>query len=178
MLNYTLLDITCFTYEEENFIRVTSLHDRRLTIQNITAQLNQCNEKMCQYSLWGEDFVKLAYMAELLSKDYYWGTKTMSLEQWNKVLWMVESKFEIFASNKRAYVLQRVGKRAATPCITPTIKFGGGCYEGGGLFQLKRWGFAPGEGQTKSDKLSRYTAASHNPIWNVACGSRICTHVR
>ena len=41
VLNYCLLDTTCFTYAEENFIRVTSLCDRRLTALNITAQLNQ-----------------------------------------------------------------------------------------------------------------------------------------
>ena len=32
-----------------------------------TAQLNQCHEKKCQHLLSGEDPVKLAYMAELLS---------------------------------------------------------------------------------------------------------------
>ena len=37
-----LLDTSCFTYAEDNFIRVTSLRDRRLTIPNINAQLNRC----------------------------------------------------------------------------------------------------------------------------------------
>ena len=32
-------------------------------LQNITAQLNQCHEKMNQHPLWREDYVKLAYMA-------------------------------------------------------------------------------------------------------------------
>ena len=36
-LNYGLLDTTCFTYAEDNFIRVTSLCNRRLTAANITA---------------------------------------------------------------------------------------------------------------------------------------------
>ena len=40
-----LLDTTRFTYAEDNFIRVTSLGDRRLTAPNITGQLNQCHEK-------------------------------------------------------------------------------------------------------------------------------------
>ena len=48
------------TKAEENFIRVTSLHDRRLTAPNITASLNQCREppprqKTCQHPLWEED---------------------------------------------------------------------------------------------------------------------------
>ena len=41
VLNYCLLDTTA----EDDFIRVTSLRDRRLTAPNITAQLNQCREK-------------------------------------------------------------------------------------------------------------------------------------
>ena len=69
VLNCCLLDITCFTYAEENFMWVTNLHDRRLTAPNIIAQLNQCREKMRQHPLRGEDSVKPAYMAELLSID-------------------------------------------------------------------------------------------------------------
>ena len=48
MVNYYCsLDTTCFTYAEDNFIRVTSLCDRRLTALNITAQLNQELVKSC-----------------------------------------------------------------------------------------------------------------------------------
>ena len=47
-------------------------------------------------------------------------------EQWKKVIWIDKSKFEIFWSNRRAYVRQRFGERAATYSITPTIKHEGG----------------------------------------------------
>ena len=67
VLNY-FLDTTCFSYASDNFIRVTCLRNRRLTAPNISAQLNQYREKMFQHPLWGEDSVRLAYMAELLSK--------------------------------------------------------------------------------------------------------------
>ena len=43
---YVLLGTICFTNEENNFIRVTNLCDRRLTVPNITAQLNQCCENV------------------------------------------------------------------------------------------------------------------------------------
>ena len=72
------LDTTYFTFAEEYFIRFTSLHDRRLTAPNITAQLNQCHEKMFQHPLWGEDSVKLAYIVELLSRNHCWESKTIS----------------------------------------------------------------------------------------------------
>ena len=39
------------TRAEDNSIRITSLCDRRLTAPNITAQLNQCREEMCQQPL-------------------------------------------------------------------------------------------------------------------------------
>ena len=67
-----------FTYAEDNYIRVNSLCDRRLTAPNITVQLNECCEKMCQHPLRGEDSVKLAYMAEMLSRNNCRGNKTIS----------------------------------------------------------------------------------------------------
>ena len=63
--------------------------------------------------------------------------KDWTIQQRNKVLWTDKSKFDV-------YVWQRVGERAATFCITPTIKHGGG--------------FAPGERQIESDQISQYTA--------------------
>ena len=57
---------------------VTSLPDRRLTAPNITAQQNQyCGKKIDQHPLW-EDSAKLAYMAELLSRNYCWRNQTIS----------------------------------------------------------------------------------------------------
>ena len=33
---------------------------------------------ICRHPLWGEDSVKLAQMSELLSRNHYWGSKTIS----------------------------------------------------------------------------------------------------
>ena len=139
VLNYYLLDTTCFTYVKDNFFRVTSMCDRRLTTPNITVQLNQYCEKnlstsTVQRRLYETGLYDIIGVKEpllrkqnnvkrlRLSKAY----KDWTIEQWNKVLWIDESKFEIFGSNERVYMWQRVGERAATPCITPTIKHGGG----------------------------------------------------
>ena len=51
VLDYSLLDTTCFTYAEDNFIRVTCLFDRRLTALNITGKLNQCHERNVSTSI-------------------------------------------------------------------------------------------------------------------------------
>ena len=131
MLNYCLLDTTCFTYEENNFIWVTSLRDRKLTTPNITTRLNQSYEKMCQHPL-REDSVKLAYMVELSSRNHCWGSKTMSkgssgsrcakTEPWNSPWdWRIKIR-DLWV--KRVYVRRRDGERAETPCIIPTIEYG------------------------------------------------------
>ena len=78
MLNYCLLDKPYFTYAQDNFIIVISLYDRRLTAPNITEQLNNVVKKIYQHALWEEDSEKLAYMAELLSRNLCLGSKTIS----------------------------------------------------------------------------------------------------
>ena len=149
-------------------------------------------KKICQHPLWGENSVKLAYMTELLSRNHCWGkqknvkrlqwTKALRdwiIQQWNKVLPIDESKFEIFRPNRTVYVRLRVGERAATPWITPTVKHGGGSIiEGGGFCYLKSQGLAPREGQIESDRISQRTAASRDSLWNAAFGSKIYTRAR
>ena len=78
-------------------------------------------------------------MAELLSWNHCLRSKTISkgssgskvhedwtIEQWNKVVWIDKSKFEIFGSNRRVYVQWQVDEGTGTPCITPIVKHGGG----------------------------------------------------
>ena len=77
-LYYCLRDAISFTSAADYFNRVTILCDRRLTAPNITVQLNQCREKMCEHPLQGENSVKLTYMAELLSRNHSWGSKIIS----------------------------------------------------------------------------------------------------
>ena len=64
-------------------------------------------------------------------------------------------------------------------CITLTIRHGGdSCYKVGDFCQMQSRGFASGEGQIQSDRLSQHTTASLDPTWNAAFGSRICIHAR
>ena len=99
--------------------------------------------------------MKLAYMAELLSKKTLLRNqntvkrlqcakahKNWKIEQLNKVLWTDESKFEIFRSNRRVSVRQRVGQRVAIPCITPTVKHGGGSVGGGSILPIAKSGIS------------------------------------
>ena len=66
--------------------------------------------------------------------------KDLTIEQWNKVFWPGESKFEIFKLNRRIYVWRRVDERAAILCITPTLNSGGGSVMVRGAFaNCKVW---------------------------------------
>ena len=84
--------------------------------------MNECREKNLSIST-----VRRLREAGLYGKRLQWAKahKDWTIEQWNKFLWIDESKFEIFESNKRVSVRRRVSERAAAPCIIPTLKHGG-----------------------------------------------------
>ena len=52
--------------------------------------------------------------------------KDWTVDQWMKVLWTDESKFEIFGSKRRQNVRWRSNERYHSECIVPTVKHGGG----------------------------------------------------
>ena len=166
----------------DNFKRVTSLCNRRLTASNITVRLKQCREKNvstftvgripCEACLYDRIAVKKPLFRKNNVKRLRWAKarKHRTTEQWNRVILTDESKFEIFDSNRRVYVRRRVGERAAPPRITPSVKHGGGSVMvcvcvWVGFCQLQSRGFAPGEGKIESDWLSQNTAKN-------------CTHAR
>ena len=98
---------------------------------------------MCQHSLWRElceaglhdRIVKKPLLRKQNNvKRLQWTKvhKDWKIEQWNKILWSEESKFENFGSNRRIYAPQRIGERTASPFITPTVKHEGGSVTLGG----------------------------------------------
>ena len=52
--------------------------------------------------------------------------KDWTLDDWKRVLWSDESKFEIFGSHRRQHVRRKVKERYNSKCIAPTVKHGGG----------------------------------------------------
>lgn len=66
--------------------------------------------------------------------------ESWTLEQWHKVLWSDESKFELFGSNRRVYVRRRPGERFHDNCLVPTVKHGGGSVMVWGCFGGKKCG--------------------------------------
>lgn len=70
--------------------------------------------------------------------------KNWSVQQWSKVLFTDESKFEVFGSHRRMFVRRRRGERMKSQCVTPTVKHGGGsvmvwgCFAGDKVGDLVR----------------------------------------
>ena len=52
--------------------------------------------------------------------------KNWTTEDWNKVVWSYESKFNLFGSDGRVYIRRRKGEEFLPQCVHQTVKFGGG----------------------------------------------------
>ena len=116
VLNYCLLDTTCFTYVEDNF----SSH--QFVWQKADCSTHHCtNETMWSWPRWQNCCQEIT--AEETKQCQMAPVGHWTIEQWNKVLWTNESMFEIFGP--RVYMWWRVGERAATPWMTPIVKHGG-----------------------------------------------------
>ena len=86
--------------------------------------------KMCHNPLWGENYMKLAYIKQNCcqetsaenSKQCLKYPMSRGVQRLDNQAVPYESKFEIFGSQKRMYVLRRDGRRAALSCITTALK--------------------------------------------------------
>ena len=142
---------------EDKYIRVSSLRNRCLTCPQITADLNNTREmpvcsstvrrRLCGAGLMGRVASRKPLLKEKnRKKRLAWAKKhkDWSLEQWQKVLWSDESKFEVFGSKRRTYVRRRKGEKMLPQCIKPTVKHGGGnvmvwgCFGAGKVGSLHR----------------------------------------
>ena len=162
---------------KEGWLFRTSLPNWANVIKNVST--STVKRRLYEAGLHGWIAIKKSLLSnQNYFKNFQWtkAHKHWTTEQWNKVLWTDESNFEIFGTNMRVYVLRRVGERAATPCIRPTVKYGRGSVEEKGFCQFRSREFTPGKGQIQSDRPSQHTAPSRDSIWNAACGSRICNH--
>ena len=110
------------------------MRDRRLIGQQLQAQLNTGRSKEVSVStvkrrlraagLTGGVVVRKPLLRlQNNKKRLAWAMKHRhwTTENWKKVLWTDESKFEIFGSSRRVFVRRRVGKMMVLQCVTPTV---------------------------------------------------------
>lgn len=147
------------TSSEDKFIVVTSKRNRRLTAPEIRVEVNKSREKPVSVSTVqrrlrdAKLFGRVAVRKPLLKpqnkkKRMQWALthRDWTEEDFKKVLWSDESKFEIFGSKRRIFVRRSAEEKMIPQCVVPTVKHGGGsvmvwgCFSGygiGNLVQIK-----------------------------------------
>ena len=130
VLNYSLLPVLPMqkTISSESPACVKEHHCTIKPMSWKNSSTSTVRRRLCEASLYSRIAVKKSKLRKPINvKRLQWvkGRKDWTIERWDKVLWTNESKFRIFGSNMRVYVRQIIGERAATPCITSTVKGGG-----------------------------------------------------
>lgn len=127
------------TKTEDRYIKILSKKNRRLTAPEIRAELNNSRTdpisvstvkaRLAEANLHG----RVAARKPLLRtknkvKRLEWAKqhRSWTIEDWSKVLWTDESKFEIFGTKRRIYVRQSAEEKMLENCLVPTVKHGGG----------------------------------------------------
>ena len=137
----------CTTPQQDRFIKITSLRNRRATAGNIQALVNATGgntiskttvrRRLAAFGLKGRVAVsKPLLRSKNKRKRLLWAKryKNYSIEDWKTVLFVDESKFEIYGNNRRIYVRRRPGERLSSQYIKPTVKHGGGNIQVWGCF--------------------------------------------
>lgn len=124
---------------EDRHIALISRRNRRLTAPEIAAEFNRdrlrtvsvstVQRRLREANLHG----RIATRKPLLrrgnkQKRLHWAKshKNWTVEDFKKVLWSDESKFEIFGNRRRVFVRRSADERMLPECLIPTVKHGGG----------------------------------------------------
>lgn len=118
-------------------LKILSLKDQRKTSRELRDEINNTvtngatvsSRTMREVGLVGriaaqKPLVKEKNRVKLLKLAK--GHKKWTKEDWYKVLWTNESKFEQFGNKWRMYVRRRDGERYKNEYLLPTVKHGGG----------------------------------------------------
>ena len=137
------------TKKEDQFIKLSSLRNRRATASNIQSSINATREKAISKTTVRRRLAasglngRVAASKPLLRpinkrKRFLWAKKYKhySVDNWKKVLFTDESKFEIHGNNRRVYVRRRCGERLSSQCLKSTVKHGGGNIQVWGCFSF------------------------------------------
>lgn len=143
------------TSSEDQFIVITSKRNRRLTAPKIRAEVNKSLNKPVSLTTVkrrlrnAKLFGRVAVRKPLLrpqnkKKRMQWALfhRDWTEDDFKKVLWTDESKFQVFGSNRRIYVRRSTEEKMLPDCVVPTVKHGGGsimvwgCFSGHGIGNL------------------------------------------
>lgn len=145
------------TSSEDTFIVVTSKRNRRFTAPEIRAAVNQSRSepvslntvkrRLRDANLFGRVAIRKPLLRPQNKKkrmEWALAHRDWTEEDFRKVLWTDESKFEIFGSKRRIYVRRSAEEKMMPACVVPTVKHGGGsvmvwgCFSSYGTGELVR----------------------------------------
>lgn len=140
---------------EDRYIKMVSLRNRRLTAPAIAADFNMRHEnvisvptvkrRLAEAGLKGRIAAKKPRLTAIHKRKRLQWARThqhWTVDQWKKVLWSDESKFEVFGTKRRVFVRRRPGERMKDQNVVQTLKHGGGnimvwgCFGGGHIGSL------------------------------------------
>lgn len=144
------------TASEDRVITLISKRDRRKTAVEIQADFNRGCDKNVSASTIKRRlrntglFGRVAVSKPLLRrgnklKRLRWAQehKNWTVDDFKKVLWTDESKFEIFGSKRRTFVRRKTSEQMLPCCLVPTVKHGGGSVMVWGCFSFALSGVGP-----------------------------------
>ena len=111
--------------------RFTSSHLKREWEQSsgVTSSARTVRRRLDDVGLFGRVARKKLLLTDwhrLLRLQWAMERNNWGMDQWYKVVWSDESKFNLFGSDGRVYITRRVGEDYLSECVQSTVKFGGG----------------------------------------------------
>ena len=141
----------CITKQEDKYIRVSSLRNRRLTGPQLAASLNGTRKTPVSASTVKRRLQDTGLLGRMAKKKPYlrlankrkrlrWAKehRHWTDEDWKKVLWTDE--FDVFGSHGRTFVRCRTSEKMLEECLTPSVKHGGGNVMVWGCFRAGKVG--------------------------------------
>ncbi|CAK9806963.1 Transposable element Tc1 transposase [Anthophora quadrimaculata] len=125
--------------KQDEFIAIISKRDRKLTAPEIRSEVNQSRDnpislttvkrRLRDANLFGRVAIRKPLLRPINKKKrLQWARRheSWTIEDWKKVLWTDESKFEIFGSKRRVFVRRSNKEKMLEQCAIPTVKHDGG----------------------------------------------------
>lgn len=141
------------TSADDRQLIISSKRDRKKTAPELTAEFNSTQEhpvsvstvksRLSSAGLRGCVAVKKPLLRKVnKQKRLAWAKryKNWTVEDWKKVLWTDESKFELFGNKRRVFVRRKPEEKMIPDCVVPTVKHGGGSVMVWGCFGGERTG--------------------------------------
>lgn len=125
--------------KEKKAIVINSVRNRHKSVAVLTSEFNITRQQPVSLSTVRKVLIKNNLNGRVAAKKPFLRSQNIqkrlkfakdhqhwTVEDWKRVFFTDESKFELFGSKRRAYVRRRPHERYRKHCILPTVKHGGG----------------------------------------------------